>query len=156
MYCDRCGTNLAPGARFCFSCGNAVSNAPGAAQGSRVARHLRPLGILWVVLSSLHLLGAFFCWLAGQMILRHLPGIPLFVPAVVTGAAYLLLLAGVIGLAAGWGLLSREPWARVLTIVLGCLLLLKPPFGTALGIYTLWVLIPKRSEEEYRTLVASA
>jgi hypothetical protein len=26
------------------------------------------------------------------------------------------------------------------------------PFGTALGIYTLWTLLPAKSEEEYRRL----
>jgi hypothetical protein len=26
------------------------------------------------------------------------------------------------------------------------------PFGTALGIYTLWVLLPARSEEEFRQI----
>jgi hypothetical protein len=34
---------------------------------------------------------------------------------------------------AGWGLLRREPWARVLTIVLSFLALFHIPLGTALG-----------------------
>jgi len=59
---------------------------------------------------------------------------------------------GVLGLAAGWGLLQRESWARMLAIVLGVLNLLDPPFGTSVGIYTLWVLLPGDSEREYREL----
>ncbi|MBN2433040.1 MAG: hypothetical protein JXQ27_16330 [Acidobacteria bacterium] len=49
----------------------------------------------------------------------------------------LLALPGVIG---GIGLLHRRNWARILLIILGILNLPGFPFGTALGIYTLWVL----------------
>src|SRR5215467_8701560 len=37
-------------------------------------------------------------------------------------------------------LLSFQPWARILTIVLSILDLINIPFGTALGVYGLWVL----------------
>ncbi|HEY6825855.1 MAG TPA: hypothetical protein VI259_03295 [Gemmatimonadaceae bacterium] len=47
---------------------------------------------------------------------------------------------GALSLVAGWGLLTLRPWARVLTIVLGILSLFSFPFGTILGVYTLWVL----------------
>ena len=52
--------------------------------------------------------------------------------------------------------MERQPWARTLAIVLGCFSLLDMPFGTALGIYTLWVLLPARSEEEYRRIAQAA
>jgi dolichyl-phosphate-mannose--protein O-mannosyl transferase len=65
----------------------------------------------------------------------------------------LLLGGGLLGVIAGWGLLDRQAWARMLTIVLACFaLLLFMPFGTLLGIYTLWVLLPAQSEEEYRKI----
>jgi ABC-type spermidine/putrescine transport system permease subunit II len=60
------------------------------------------------------------------------------------------VLMAVTGFLAGFGLLERRPWARSLTIVLAVIALLHPPFGTALGIYTLWVLLPTESEDEYR------
>ena len=63
-----------------------------------------------------------------------------------------MLGSAAIGIIASWGLLERQPWARMLAIVLGCFNLLDMPFGTALGIYTLWVLLPARSEEEYRQI----
>ena len=47
---------------------------------------------------------------------------------------------GALSLVAGWGLLTLRPWARILTIVLGILSLFSFPFGTILGVYTLWVL----------------
>jgi hypothetical protein len=49
----------------------------------------------------------------------------------------LTTLAGIIG---GVGLYFRQNWARVLLIIVGVLVLLRFPLGTALGIYTLWVL----------------
>jgi hypothetical protein len=62
------------------------------------------------------------------------------------------LIFAVLGVGAGWGLLQREGWARPAAIALGILNLFDPPFGTALGIYTLWVLLPAESEREYREL----
>jgi hypothetical protein len=43
----------------------------------------------------------------------------------------------------------------MLVIVLGVISLIEVPFGTALGIYTLWVLLPAQSEAEYRQLSLS-
>ncbi|MGH9814978.1 MAG: hypothetical protein ACRD6I_02770, partial [Candidatus Acidiferrales bacterium] len=59
---------------------------------------------------------------------------------------------GAASIAAGYGLMQREPWGRTLALVMGLLALLSVPFGTALGIYTLIVLLPARSEAEYRQL----
>ena len=44
---------------------------------------------------------------------------------------------------AGFGLVRRRPWARLLAIVLSVLSLVNFPFGTALGAYGLWVLLSK-------------
>jgi hypothetical protein len=52
-----------------------------------------------------------------------------------------ILLVSLPGLIAGIGLLSFQPWARILTIILSILELPGIPFHTALGIYGLWVLL---------------
>jgi hypothetical protein len=68
--------------------------------------------------------------------------------------ALLLLAKAACGFIAGWGLLQHEPWARVIVLVLAFLsLFTNIPFGTALGIYTMWVLLPAQSEQEYDALV---
>jgi hypothetical protein len=46
-----------------------------------------------------------------------------------------------LGLVAGIGLLVYRPWARYLIIVISILDCVNIPFGTALGIYSIWVLI---------------
>jgi hypothetical protein len=70
--------------------------------------------------------------------------------------AGVLLAKAVVGFAAGWGLLQREPWARVVALFLAFLaMFFDVPFGAALGIYTLWVLLPAKSEQEYEAQVRS-
>jgi hypothetical protein len=59
------------------------------------------------------------------------------------------------GFIAGWGLLHREPWARIVVLVLAFVSLFNIPFGTAIGVYTLWVLLPGQSQQEYDSLVAA-
>ena len=64
--------------------------------------------------------------------------------------------AGAVVILAGGALLSQRPWARVLDIIRGCFTVVDMPFGTALGVYTLWVLLPAKSEEEYRQIAKAA
>jgi hypothetical protein len=47
---------------------------------------------------------------------------------------------------AGWGLLKRKRWSRMLGIVLGAISLLSVPVGTLLGIYAIWALTKPESE----------
>ena len=67
----------------------------------------------------------------------------------ILSAGILLALFGGVHLLLAWGLSERQPWARILGIVVGFLALIRFPFGTALGIYTLWVLLPDSSAREY-------
>ena len=55
-------------------------------------------------------------------------------------AAFFILLA-IPGIIAGIGLIQRKSWARVLALVVGAIDLIDVPVGTALGIYTFWVLM---------------
>ena len=48
--------------------------------------------------------------------------------------------------------MQRAPWARTTAIILGVLALFHPPLGTALGVYTLWVLVADEHGDEYRYL----
>ena len=76
-------------------------------------------------------------------------------PALVSGIGGLLLIAAIAGLAAGAGLLHHRPWARPLALILGALSMVAVPFGTALGIYTFWVLRPTHAEQEYRAMAGA-
>lgn len=45
------------------------------------------------------------------------------------------------GILAGMGLYKRKEWARILTIVLSVVELFSFPFGTAIGIFSIWAMI---------------
>jgi len=51
------------------------------------------------------------------------------------------------GIVGGIGLLKRKYWARILILVLCFLSLLSIPFGTALGIYGIWILLKSETVE---------
>ena len=162
MYCTQCGSENSPASRFCANCGQAIAPASGDPYNvmpaqSRLSGHIRLLGILWLAESALRLipgLAMLFIFSAGGAILQHWLPFPfsslvfLGVP-ILWGIGALLSLTAVGGLVAGWGLLDRKPWARTLTLILGLLSLPSVPFGTALGVYTLWVLLPAEAEMEY-------
>ena len=57
-----------------------------------------------------------------------------------TGLAIFFSLLSVPGLAAGFGLLARKNWGRILAIVVSMLGLPNFPLGTFIGAYALWVL----------------
>lgn len=78
--------------------------------------------------------------------------ITIWLRPLLTSIGSITLLKAAAGFFAGWGLLQRESWARILALVVGFLALLNVPLGTALGIYTLWVLLPGQSDQEYREL----
>jgi len=122
----------------------------------RVASHVRLLGILWLASAAIHLIPGFFL----LTFFRHgfilPPDVPPFVNSLMQFIGLALVGGAVLSLMAGWGLLERQPWARTLAIVLGVLHLINVPFGTALGAYTLWVLLPSESETEYGQLARAA
>jgi hypothetical protein len=61
------------------------------------------------------------------------------------GFAFILIIS-IPCVIAGFGLLKFRSWAQILTIVLSVLGMLNFPFGTALGIYGLWVLLNKETK----------
>ncbi len=148
VYCDRCGSELQDRQQFCGSCGKPVVPVASPGTRGRVAGNLPLLGILWIVYSAMHLVGGAFIARTAPFGWRHahflLPG-----PFFGLLGVWLSLLS-VLGIIAGFGLLGRRPWARTMAIVFGCLSLLSFPFGTALGIYTLWVLASSDSGRQYR------
>lgn len=171
MFCNRCGRALYSAARFCPACGERVLPGPAFDVGSplvtpssRVRRHIGLLAALWMANGLLRLLEVFAFTLIG----------PVFWPGVFSshnfgfwpyrwsvwpfsiGLAWLALLFGLFGvvhLLLAWGLQERKPWARPLGLAIGFLALVRFPLGTALGIYTLWVLLPEPSAHEFEQIV---
>jgi hypothetical protein len=163
MFCERCGNKLVEGQRFCSSCGKPVgiSLVPLERQG-KVQRNLQVLAILWLVVGALHLFLGFGLFTFGHIFANagfHFDGAPNIAPLVRGIVSFLggfVLLKALLAIATGIGLLQRESWARPLAIVMSFFELLHIPFGTALGIYTLVVLLPSESSIEYDQLAKAA
>jgi hypothetical protein len=107
-------------------------------------------GGLGIVIALLALL--FFGGMAGIVHSDPAPDSEVGVAALgIIGVIAFLTIAlfSVPALIGGIGLLKFREWARILVIVVSALNLLNIPFGTALGIYGLWVL----TQDGTRTLL---
>jgi hypothetical protein len=109
------------------------------------------LGFIGLAFANAFLSGQFGPWMHGPWM--HGPIPPEWLgPAVLHLAwVYLVVRAG-LALAAVWGLLERAPWGRIVAIVSAIVSILKFPFGTALGIWTLVVLLGYRNSTLYEQL----
>ena len=159
MFCVQCGTTIEAGQSFCPGCGRPAGDAPppvpppAVPAQSRVSGNLRLLAFLWLAISVIRLIPGLVMLTIFSSVASFLPpDVPTFVYSIIQMVAYLFIGFAAIGLVAGWGLLQRLPWARTLALVLGLLSLIDIPLGTAIGIYTLWVLAPGDSEAEYRRI----
>jgi hypothetical protein len=67
----------------------------------------------------------------------------------ITGMALVSFLAAASlpSIIVGIGLIRRRPWARIAGIVISILSLMMMPFGTIVGVYGLWVLFSKQTEQ---------
>lgn len=161
MFCDACGTAVQSGQTYCGKCGKQIVGPVSFAQPrpGRVQGHVRLVALFWLAFSAFNTIGAVVLYVLANTLFVHLareqgpePAIG-FLRPLLSVVAILLLAKAAIGFLAGWGLLQHEHWARVLALVLAFIsLFTNIPFGTALGVYTLWVLLPSESEREYHAL----
>ena len=105
--------------------------------------HVTVLGVLYIVFHLFFLITALIILFifAGSILLAH--DREATTTLTIVGLALiiffcLLSLPGIIG---GIGLLQHRSWARILVLILAIINLINVPFGTALGIYSLWVLL---------------
>ncbi len=131
----------------------------------RVARNLQTLGILWYVFAAYRALAGVIGFFALHFFASRgnfSPGWPFNHSYMNHGSGWMAALAPLIAVYVvmtvalavftGYSLLSRKPWGRTLAIIVAVLALLKFPFGTALGIFTLWVMAPGESGMEWEAM----
>jgi hypothetical protein len=169
MFCSGCGRELEAGQGLCTQCGRVtapltppVVAAPAFEyELARYASKIRVLGILWLVWAGLSLLmgiaglsflhaffnGGFGPWAQNQHMFPDWFG-----AALIHFALTMVILRAVVCAVAAWGLLERTQWGRIMAIIASVICMLKIPFGTALGIATLVILLGYRNSTLYDSL----
>lgn len=165
MFCSGCGQSLAPGQGFCPQCGRAVAPPAPPVPGiefevQNYAGKIRALAIVWFVYAGLSLLLGF----AGMAFLHNFfmngfgPWMhgptppPWFLPFLFHSIWIVLAVRVGLAVVAGWGLMEHTQWGRIVAVIAAFLSLLKFPFGTALGIWTLVMLLGYRNSTLYQQL----
>lgn len=161
MYCNHCGSPVAADQLVCQQCGRSPAESRAALIArSRVPEHLHLLAIFWYVVGSILMIPvAVMLVLAGIARSLHGGDFPPFVntlgPFILLSIATFLSAIAVACLLTGWGLQRVKPWGRTLALVMGFVALVHPPFGTALGIYTLYVLLSSDAGAEYARMATA-
>ena len=163
MFCSGCGRTLAQGQVVCPQCNRPVAAQVPPVPGFAIvlaayASKIRVLGVLWLVYAGITLIfglaGLAFAhaflsgapWAHGPMPnMWFFPGLLRFAWIFLVGRAALAAVAG-------WGLLERTQWGRIVAIVAAILCLIRIPLGTALGIATLIILMGTRNWALYEDL----
>jgi len=170
MYCSGCGMALAPGQAVCPKCGrqalSPVPPVPGLAfQLQNFAGKVRALGVVWLIYAAVALVtgiialtfanayfsGHFAPWMYGPWARGPLPPMWLGTFALRFGWAILLVRVS-LAACAGFGLLERAQWGRGVAIAAAIVNMYKFPFGMAMGIWTLVMLIGYRNSTLYEQL----
>lgn len=121
-----------------------------------MATHIKVLGWLHLIFGVFGLftaLAVFGGTMLGSMFAGSISGM-VGMGLLGSFAAVFVALLAIPGLVAGYGLLKLRPWARILTIVLAIFELIHFPFGTALGVYALWVLLSSEGAAQFRPVPA--
>jgi len=168
MYCSGCGQALTQGQLVCPQCGRQVAPTVPPVPGlqfevENYASKIRVLSIFWFIYAGLGFMlgiagltfakaffsGAFGPWMHGPM---NSPMPFFFGPAFLHLIWLMLTLRSLLAFAAGYGLMQHQQWGRLVAIVAAVFSILKFPFGTAMAIWTLVVLLGYRNQALYEQL----
>jgi len=113
--------------------------------------HVKIVGWLHIVANALLLVGGIvmFFFLVGLAVFIDDPEALPILSIVGTVGGLLMVVLAIPGLIAGFGLLKRQNWARILALVLAIFALPNFPVGTAMGVYTGFVLLQNAATEYF-------
>jgi len=119
-------------------------------------KHISLIGILWIVMGGLSLVFG----LLGSLLLFGISFIPdmgneapFILRTVGSIAIFFFALLGLPKIIAGIGLLKKKEWGRILTLIVSFISLLNIPLGTALGIYSIVILMKEESLQYFKSPV---
>ncbi len=166
MFCSGCGRTLEQGLVVCPQCNRPVAPQLPPVPGyefvvAAYASKIRVLGILWLVYAGVSLIFGFVGLTIAHSIFSgggapwaHGPMSQMwFFPGLLRFAWVYLVGKSILAAVAGWGLLEREQWGRIVAIVASILNFFHFfPFGLALGVATLIILVGARNWSLYDEL----
>lgn len=118
-----------------------------------MTKHVDLIAILWIALGVFTFFGGFvvFWVLFG---ISFVPDIgyeaPVILRTVGAGIVIFLLILSIPKIIAGIGLMKRQEWGRILTLIVAFLSILNFPLGTALAIYSFVILIKEETIQLFR------
>ncbi|MEE9169252.1 MAG: hypothetical protein V3U73_05765 [bacterium] len=121
-------------------------------------KHVTLVGILHIACGALGVLIALICFVAitgGGLLSGDYEAIYI-TSTVGTAVGVFILVLSVPGIIGGIFLLKRAEWARIFVLILSVIDLLNIPIGTAIGIYSLWVLLNDETVKLFRGQTATA
>ncbi len=114
----------------------------------RLDGHKKVLGILYIISAALTTLAALLINALlsliftfafeqadpeGQRVMDFIMALTAYLPAIII---FVFALPTFI---AGVGLMTKQSWAVIISLIVGCLKLFSFPVGTAIGIYAIWI-----------------
>jgi hypothetical protein len=105
--------------------------------------HITLLGVLHIARGALLLLigVALFIILTAAGVLSEDETAVGVLAIIATVIMFIFLIIAIPSIVAGIGVLMRREWGRITALVVGVLSLVDIPIGTALGVYTIWILM---------------
>ena len=106
-------------------------------------KHINVVAALQIGLSIFNLLIAFLIFTVLKLVVGFVdePNSGMILSMIADILAIVFIVISVPGILAGMGLYKRKEWARILTLILSVVEIFSFPFGTAIGIYSIWALI---------------
>ncbi len=173
-FCTRCGAPAAYQRPAAYQAASPAGGQPAPVAGyyppaylprPRVQSNLQTLGVMWCCYALYRVVATAIAMLVFKAVMLNSfggPGWPLghasghgalpWLAPLLPVLAVVTVVSVALSAFTGWSLLQKKPWGRTLAIVAAILALLKFPLGTALGIYTLWVMAPSQSGVEWEAI----
>ncbi|MGD9930486.1 MAG: hypothetical protein AB7U05_10745 [Mangrovibacterium sp.] len=114
-------------------------------------KHINIVGILHIIMGALgiltglliytilHLIGDFSDDAQANMVLSIVANV----------LAAIMIICSIPGIIGGIGVMKRKQWGRILILIISILNLVNFPFGTALGVYSIWALVQPEIAAEF-------
>lgn len=118
--------------------------------------HVKAIAVLWIIWGALGIIFALFLFLF-LFGISFIPDMgyeaPIILRTVGTGVGLLIAILSLPEVIAGIGLLKFKEWGRILTLIVAFFALLEFPLGTALGVYSIVILLKTETTELFKSKV---